>query len=332
MKKKEECRYAVDPFNRLIAKESGRETQVAGFRHILDGEFKTDKNNSLFYHLKSPAQSSLPQQLKLKGSWSLGEDHNLIFTLDKESYTQSDKLTLQGEIIRAESSRIIFSLVTRDEQGRARFYLISLSGRWQADKYNRLSFLVSRKGLPEDEIVFTGTWEVNTQNQIIYSYTHPASGRNKKTRRTLTFKGYWDISRKFRLSYILNKETASGFDFAVSLGRPLKRGMRYEAGIGIAPGKEKITIYGSWKINEKLGVIFEMPREKGRMERILFGAECKLNPDYTLELKLKSALGKELGTSLRLSRDLLKGRGEAFIQALKDGKKTALIAGAGIRW
>ena len=328
MKKKEEIRYAVDPFNRLVAKKSRKKTQIPGFRHILDGEFKTGKNNTFLYRLKSPAHQPLPQQLKLKGNWSLDKKHALVFTLDKESYTQADKLTLQGEIIRAESDKLSFSVTTRDKQGRAHFYLINLNGRWQADKNNCLSFLVSRKGLPEDELTFSGSWQVNKRNEIIYTY----AGIKKKPVHTISFKGHWDISRKFRISHILDQKIRSGFDFKVSIGEPLKRGMRYEAGIGIAPKKEKITLFGSWKINEKLGVIFEMPREKGRIDRIVFGAECKLTPRYTLELKLKSYLRKELGINLKLSRSLLKGCGEAFIQALKDGEEISLIAGAGIRW
>lgn len=332
MKKKEVIRYSVDPFNRLVAGKSSGKTRVYGFRHIIDGEFKADKNNSLSYHLKSPSQSRLPQQLKLKGNWSLDKNHNLVFALDKESYTRADKLTLQSELINADSDKIAFSLGTRDEQGRARFYLLELNGRWQADKYNRLSFRVSRKGPPDDEITLNGAWQVNKRNQLVYTYIRSAGAGKKKSQGTITFKGSWDISKKHRISYILNRENVSGFDFSVSLGEPLKNGMRYEIGIGAAPKKKRLILFGRWKLNKKLGIILEMPREDGRIKRIAFGAECKLNADYTLEAKLKSYLRRDLGIDLKLSRSIAKNLGEAFLRALREGKEISLTAGAGIRW
>jgi len=62
---------------------------------------------------------------------------------------------------------------------------------------------------------------------------------------------------------VLNKEINSCFDFQVSLGKPIKRGLQYEIGVGVKPAKKKFTLFGFWKINQKLGLLFEMPSQKG---------------------------------------------------------------------
>ena len=38
MKKTEKIRYEVDPHNRLVSEKTGKETEVPGFRTILDGD------------------------------------------------------------------------------------------------------------------------------------------------------------------------------------------------------------------------------------------------------------------------------------------------------
>jgi hypothetical protein len=183
-----------------------------------------------------------------------------------------------------------------------------------------------------DELAFCGSWEVNKQNQLIYTYTQTKLKRKEKLTRSLTFKGYWDINEKNRISYVLNKELNSGFDFKVSLGKPAKRGLEYEIGLGVSPKKEKFTLFGSWKINEKVGASFEMPYKQGKIRSLIFGATCKLDKQMNLELSLKNTFHDNLGINLKLSRSILKGAGSAFAEALKEGKEISVLAGAGFRW
>ena len=329
MRKSEKVVYEVDPFNRLVASKTRRKSKVAGFRHVLDGTFKIDKNNTLFYRVKSPSSSSIPQQLKLSGDWSLDKKHNLILTLDKENNQRAgDTLTLNTEIINAKADKLEFSLATKDSQGKTHFYMLRLSGKWQTDKYNRLSFLLEESG---GIITLMGAWEVNQQNQITYTYIKEPLKRRKKITRTVTFKGFWDITEKYRLLYVLNKELNSGFEFKVSAGKPAKRGLQYEIGIDATAATKRIALFGSWKIDEKLGLVFEMPYE-GKIRSLIFSATCKLKGDYTLELKLKNHLRQDLGIDVKLSRNILKGMGEAYLQALKEGREISLAAGIGFRW
>jgi len=61
----EKLRYEIDPHNRLVV--GGRKIPLERFRKVLDGRFKVDKNNILFYHVKTPvADENIPHQFKLK--------------------------------------------------------------------------------------------------------------------------------------------------------------------------------------------------------------------------------------------------------------------------
>jgi len=333
MRKSEKLKYEIDPFNRLIAIKSGRDSGVPQFRDVLDGVFRIDDKNRLTYHVKKPKGSLTPQQLKLTGDWSIDKEHNLVLTLNKENHQLAgDKLTLRAELIGAQSDKIEFSVVTKDSNGGMHFYMLQLAGRWQADEYNCLNFQVAKKTLPPNILILSGGWEINKQNQVIYTYTKEILKTKKKITNTLTFKGFWQISGKYRLLYVLNQELNSAFDFKVSLGKPAARGLEYELGIGASPEDKKITLLGSWKIDKKIGLFFEMPSEEGRLQRITFGAICKLNQGSELELKLKSNLNEDLGINLRFTKNILKDQGQAFVEALKDGREISLRAGLGFRW
>jgi len=317
-------RYSIDPTNRLLLPQ---------FRYILDGEFKTDKKNTLTYIVRSPRPPSIPHQLKLSGNWSLDKNHNLVMTLNKENnQLAGQKITLQSEIIRAKADKLEFLISAKDKSGLAHLYILGLSGTWQADKYNRLKFLVQKKNDAHNELMLSGSWEIDKNNQIIYTYTKTGLKTGRKIRQNIAFKGHWDFSKKYRLIYVLNKGTGSGFDFTVSLGRPLGRGLQYEAGVGLKPSKKIITLFGSWKMNEKLGLLFEMPSEEGHINAVRFGANLQLNKNQELELSLKNNLQKDLGIKLKLSKILTENQGEAFLQAAREGRKITFQAGAGFRW
>jgi len=139
---------------------------------------------------------------------------------------------------------LVFSVSTRDSDGKTHLYILQLKGKWQADKYNRLSFLAKKQ------------------------------------------KNLYDT----------------------------------------------LTLSGSWKINEKLGLLFEMPYEKGRLRSIAFEAACSLGSGYNLNLRLKNLRYEDLGINLKLSKTFFKNQDEAFLEALKEGKEVSLLAGAGFRW
>src|SRR3989338_11470111 len=98
----QKVRYEIDPHNRLIVNKTGKDRALPEFRKVIDGEFRADKDNNLSYHVKSPflEGEDIPHQIKIKGNWSLADNHNLRLSLDKSGRkTFGDEITLQREII-----------------------------------------------------------------------------------------------------------------------------------------------------------------------------------------------------------------------------------------
>jgi len=323
MQTKEKISYEVDPHNRLIVKRTGKPSNITRFRHILDGRFQITEDNSLVYHIKKSAGIDTPQQVRLSGNYSLDHDHNLVFTLNKwNNQVEGNRLIIKSELLDARDNELSFSVGTKDRKGKGKVYILSLSGAWQADENNRLSFEVKKEGNKTDKLILEAAWEINEQNQIIYN-----TGDN-----TLIFKGNWNITDKDRIAYVLNKEIGSFFDFEVSIERPEANSLKYQIGIGFKPEKKQLVIFGKWKIDKNLGLLFEVEYEKGNRKAITFGGVCSFDTGKTLEIKLKNAKQKDLGMDLKLSKSILSGQGEAFIQALASRKKLEFLSGAGFRW
>ena len=325
MKKTEKIRYEIDPHNRLVYEKTGKKSAVPRFRTILDGKFKIDKDNQITYHIKKSQVSDIPQQLKLKGKWALDKDHNLVFTLNKwGNQIAGNKFTIKSELIDAKDNMLSFALTTKDSGNNTHIYIVRLGGRWRADEYNRFTFNVQKETGITDRITLRGAWEVNKQNEIIYTY--------EKSTKIITFKGYWDIAGKHRIIYVLNKEIKSEFDFKVSVGKPAVRGLEYEIGVGAVPRKKIITLFGRWKVSKNSGLLFEMPCKEGKVHSVILGGWAKLDKNHKLELRLQNKTGEDLGIDVKLSRNILDGQGEAFIRALRSQKEVSIIAGVGFRW
>jgi hypothetical protein len=319
MKKTEKIRYEIDPHNRLVYEKTGKESDVSRFRTVLDGKFETDKDNHITYHVKKSQVHGAPQQLKLRGKWALDKDHNLVLTLNKwGNQIAGNKLTIESEFIDAKDNELAFAVTTKDSENHTHIYIVKLGGRWQADKYNRLSFDVEKEKGITDRITLRDAWEVNPvrksfsngvnrQNEIIYTYEKSTREKEEKITKTITLKGYWDIVGKHRIIYVLNKAIGSEFDFKVSVGKPADRGLEYELGVGVAPSKKTITLFGRWKVSKKMGLLFEMPCAEGKVQSIVLGGWGKLNKDYRLDLRLQNKTGEDLGIDVKLSRKILEG-------------------------
>lgn len=293
MPDKEKITYEIDPHNRLIAKKTNKASRIAGFREVLDGRFSIGEDNALIYHVKRPANSDIPQQIKLSGKYALDAEHNLVLTLNKwNNQVEGNKLIIKSQLLNAKSDELTFSVGTRDSSGKDSIYILKLNGIWNANKQNQLSFDITKEKGPKDKLILQGSWKINSNNEITYTSAD-----------TLTFKGYWDITKNQRIAYVLNKEMNSRFDFS-----------------------------GKWRLNEKLGLFFEAPFKGSKPQYISFGADCRLGNGNTVEFKLKNNINKDMDIGLKLSRNILQGQGEAFVNALKEGKELSLTAGIGFRW
>ncbi len=335
----QKLRYEIDPHNRLIVSETGRKAPLSRFRKVLDGRFKVDKNNILSYHIKTPVPRdvNIPHQVKLKGKWLLTGNHDLRLTLDKWGrQTFGDRLTLQGDIIDVNKNSILFAVTTWTKEGIQSTYALKFQGSWQADKNNRLTFRARKEEGKHDILTLNGIWKINKNHQIIYQYEKAQLIRKLRKIHTLTFKGHWDIKDKTRISYIIDRNTNSVFNFRTGLGLFKDDYIKYEVGIGLSqrpkPVKQRITLFGKWKIKKNAGLIFEVGYENKKLHAIIFGAEARLTDKDTVLFKLRNDLNKDISANLKLSHKVLKGDGEAFIRGLKSKRESAIFTGAARRW
>jgi len=330
--------YEVDPYNRLIINKSGKESELARFRQVLDGRFKVDENNTLTYLIKAPTPqgTEIPHQVKLEGKLALDKDHNLCLELNKWGRkTLGDKLTLQGEIIDTSKNSIAFSLATRTKENTESIYILQLKGAWQADENNRLTFRVRKERGSEDILSFRGAWEINNQHQIIYQYEKAQLITKKKQIHTLIFQGYWDIKDKARISYVLDARSGSVFDFKAGAGIFKDKYIKYEIGIGSSrqeEAKRVLTLFGKWKIKKDIGLVFEIEYGNKEIHAITFGAEAKLTAKGKISFELKNEKNTGLSAQLELSREMLGGDGLAFLRFLKSKDEAAVYVGAGFSW
>jgi hypothetical protein len=347
-------RDEVDPHNRLIIDSSGGRSDLPKFRQVIDGQFKLDGNNDLSYHVKAPLSEDentpyrslygdsgteqAPRQIRLKGQWSLTDDHQLRLTMDAHGrQTFGDQVTLQGEILDVNKNSLLFAVTTTTKENIRSTYVLNLSGTWKADEYNRLSFHVKKEDGRHDILTFTGVWEINKDHQIIYQYEMARLIRKKRESHTLTFKGYWDIKDAVRISYILGAGTDSAMDFRTSAGIFEDGYIKYELRIGMDerpdPVKRVITLSGKWSLKKDVGLIFEIEYEDKKTRAIIFGADVRLTDKDTIAFKLKNDVeNKDMGVKVELSHKILKGDGEAFLRLLKQNRESAIYAGAAWRW
>ena len=335
----EKIRYEVDPHNRLVIKATGKKTNLPRFRQVLNGRFKIDKDNNLTYHIKAPIPEDIraPHQVKLRGKWSLTKNHDLRLTLDKwRRQTFGDQLTLQGDIIDVNKNSLLFTVTTRDKDGTQSIYCIKLQGSWQADKHNRLTFRVKNWQGNNDILTFDGIWKIGKNYQIKYQYRKVQLKRKLKRIHTLTFKGYWAINDKVRISYVIDRNTDSVFNFKTSLGIFSDNYIKYELGIGLSrksePIKRMIILFGAWKIKKNRGLLFEVEYDNKKIHAIVLGAKAKMTGKDTVLFKLRNDINRGIGAELELSHKILRGDGQAFLRLLKSKRESVILVGAGWGW
>jgi hypothetical protein len=330
--------YELDPFNRLVIGGSGKKSSLNKFRKVLDGRFKLDENNNLSYHIKAPSSDdTIPHQVKISGTWSLTNNHELRFTLDKQARkTFGDAITLQGQILDIEKNSLLFAMTTKNDDGEST-YILNLQGSWKADENNHLSFYVKKESGKYDILTFGLAWEMNKNHQIIYRYEKASLLKKKKEAHELTFKGYWDIKGKTRITYLLDADSQSGFEFSAGAGILAENYIKYEIGIGLKKSAEEtsrlVVLSGKWKLKKDIGILFEIEYTPGDVRAMLFGSDVKLSDNDTVTFRLRNSIdNNDLKMTLKLSHRILEGAGEMFMRALASREEVACYAGMAWQW
>jgi len=286
--------YEVDPFNRLVF--------VKKFRQVVSGRFIAGPRNSLAYEFNKSQGVETPQKIEFSGDYSLDKDHNLVFTLNKwNNQCEGNRLTLKTRLMDAGSNDISFLINSRLDENKTMVYVLKLSGSWKADEHNRLTFGVQRDSKKPDTLVLTGAWELNDNNELTYRHSPDAQA--------LTFKGRWDIKKKGRLSYILDKKLGAGLNFKASLGTLAPKGkdqyVTFDIGIGVSRSKKthrKVVFAGTWKIGKGKKVFFE------------------------------TSPAGEKGAKLKFFKDLFDKKGLAYLEASLKDKERFIGGGIAFKW
>jgi hypothetical protein len=325
-------RYAVDGSNRLVIKLEGK-------RLAAGGRFEVGKGNRLTYWLNEPVtwrqKYNLPDKVTFEGNWRLNTNHDLELHLGRIG---GDYLTLKGEIISTDRDSLVFEIKSLDRQGLLHAQLIKLSGAWCADKYNRISFLVEKKTFP-DTLTLQGDWQINKNQQIVYTYEKIELKTRIRTSHAFIFEGFWQITDKDRLTYILARSSDSRFDFRVQLESPNlypREGViKYRIGIGL---KEKevshqkiISLYGAWKFSRKAGLAFQMEYGNAKIQDIEFRTEINLSKKDEIVFALTDKRNKPLGISVTFTHRFLKKLdAETFVRLKKVREESGIEAGVRI--
>ena len=322
-------KYTVSNNNQLIITKSDQILKPSG-------KFTLNKSNQLTYQTLEPQDwrlgHGIPERIHLKGKWRIDKDHNLIYTLRKTP-TQSggEQLLLRTQITQAKANSLVFSLGTQGKAGTHNLHLLELKGKWGANQENKLQFLVKQLNSKPDTLTFQGTWKVS-KNTLIYTYKKTHLSTKTKYTHTLRFRGFWEINKKNRLTYILDRKENSLFEFKAFLETPSligKKGViKYRVGIGLK--KETITLYGVWKLHRKTGLSLELDYGYNQIKAIRFSAFARINKRNKITFKLRSKEGKDLGLSVEFSRSFLENSAEWFLRVLAEDKRPRIEWGVGI--
>ncbi|MFH1782492.1 MAG: hypothetical protein ABH848_02625 [Candidatus Omnitrophota bacterium] len=292
-------RYEIDPYNQLIARSTSR---VKKFRKIVNGTFKIDKKNDLYFEAFKSQDTDIPQKIKFSGKFSLDKKDNIIFTLDKwNNQIMGNRLRFKTQFVRADSNSITFLAQTRETNNKRSIYSLSLSGYWKVYANNRLIFNIKRSENKRDNLVLQGSWNIGKNNEVIYKST-PSSD-------IITFKGKWTLFKKYTLGYSLDRESSSGFNFKTSLGYIVSKGKDSYLGFDI-----DVDIYRGRRLTRK--VLFKCTYKKDRANKI------------TLEI----SPGPKEGLNIKLKKEILDKEAVSYIEALITRKERYIGGGMILRW
>ena len=314
-------RYSVNNDNHLLIKLPKTKEPL-----LACGKFDIDKDNRLAYWLNEPdswrREYDLSPQIVFKGKWQLNKNYDLELVLDKtEKQFQDDILVIKGNIISTDRDVLAFETKTYDREGLLHIQILKLSVTWLTDETNRLSFMVKKRS--PDILTLEGNWQINENQQIIYTYEKTDLKTKTKISHTLTFHGFWQISSANKLTYIFRHGSDSKFDFRGQIETPTiypqKGVIKYRLGVGIredSPTKEKlISLYGVWKFSRQLGLVFQMDYGKGEVKQIEFGADISVSQRNKIIFSLKDRSGEPLGLDIAFThRFLNKLDAEAFLR------------------
>lgn len=256
--------------------------------------------------LRQELDAPVRSEAGFKASLVAAEPDALVVSVTMEEELDPNPQRIGTDSARTRSSRPIRRTVTG---------LVKLSGKWELDEKNRITFSVKRPfdlaqgGGPDkdNKLTFQSAWEVNENCEVVYKFEVDAkpqwfgtvssgagrSGTSRTRRRVakvtqeLVFKGEWDISEKNKLTYLIGADSDSAFRFRGTFETQsilAKEGeIRYQAGVEYKTSRgarkrltQTIALFGKWKLSDDLALSFEIEYADGRKSEIRIGADFNL--------------------------------------------------------
>ena len=270
----------------------------------------------------------------LEGSWKLVSDRELLYAV-RETQEDASRRTVsfRGSLVEAKAHALIFAVQQVDDQDAPRSQRISLTGRWQADAANRLTFLVERGKGEEDRLILGGGWDLGADHSLRYRLR-----RSAHDVRELQFDGAWDVLGARRIVYRLAGTTRSAFEFRAVLASPsiaARQGrLAYQVGVQMERGvlrRQRITLFGTWKLRGGRSVSFEVPYAEGRIRAIRFEGAVSPAPGNRLIVALSTPRHEPLGLTVTWTRGL--GRdADLFVRMRREAGETSVVGGVEMRF
>lgn len=328
-------KYSVTPQNQLSVKLPKSKNEI-----ILPGKFAVTKDNRLFYLLNSPdkwkKEFNFPGKIKLTGKWRLNDNHDLELVLDKgKNQEEGDILTIKGDILSIDSGKFAFLVKSFDSSGLLHAHVLELSADYSSDGRNRIILLLRNSA---GRLTLQGEWRVNKNLQISYEYQKYELVSKSRVKNTLTLEGYWQITGRNTLSYILKNAFFSELEVRVYLQTPniypQKDSIKYRIGAGLREGGRRgriLSFYGTWKFNRSLGLELELDYGRNGSYAMEFGARVAFTKADEVRFSLNNKENKPLGITLIFTHKLLKTLdSQAFLRLKSAGSDYGFRAGISI--
>lgn len=333
---------ALDDVERLISAGSASLADRLRPLRVVEGSVTTDRANRLVYEVESASDTDgeQPRRVILDGVWRLNARHELELRLSRTAASMSRTIALRGALVHAGLNSLVFALRGQNDESFLRAPRLTLSGRWQADAHNRLTFLVDKANHATDRLTLQGGWTVGAHHELIYRYRQPDSTRpvGWPNDHTLTFAGAWDMPRANRLVYRLSGSADAALEFSASLqSRALQARegrLVYQVGVrlaGRARHQQRVSLFGTWKFHKRAAISFEVPYADGQVRAIYFEGTVTLGPRQHVAIALRTPAGEPLGLTLTLTRQMAQDAG-LFVQVRQDGRARSVIGGVRVRF
>lgn len=270
----------------------------------------------------------------VKGRWVLSQNHTIrYYESGKKEYSRFD-----GSLIAAEARSLIFAVTEKEAVQKSVASLLELTGVWQLNQKNQITFRVDKGDGKKDVLVFVGSWSVGRHHELVYAFEEISSKSGRKESKELVFKGYWEATAPGRLIYYLGAGPESIFKFKGAFRSKYLLAddgqLLYDTKTVIQQKarKKTIALYGKWHVLRDLEISFEMEYDGQKKRTMVFDGDYRLDKNKSVRVRLKNQVGKLLGLELILTKDFLKTQNEAFLKFSKSIEEHHLEGGMRFRW